>query len=310
MVSHSGYRAFREIATSMPPVFRFAPSPNGFLHLGHAYSALLNADYAHRLGGRFLLRIEDIDVTRCKPAFAEAALEDLAWLGLAWETPVLHQSAHFDRYRAAAATLAAEGLLYPCFCTRNDLRMQAGEGAPRDPDGAPRYSGTCRALDPAARAQRLAAGERPALRLDFAGALARVREKTSAGNGVLGWDEVSGVLLDHRAHLAGDPACWGDVVLVRKGCPTSYHLAVVLDDAMQGVTHVVRGEDLRAATAIHRVLQRLLGLSAPVYHHHALITDDAGRKLAKSALSTPLRALRTEGVTPADIRRHLGFLGG
>lgn len=285
----------------MSPVLRFAPSPNGYLHLGHAYSALLNADFARRLGGRFLVRIEDIDTTRCKPELVEAALDDLAWLGLQWEEPVLRQSAHFPRYRAVAADLEARGLLYPCFCTRNDIAQAPGANARHDPDGAPLYPGTCRHLKPDERARRLAAGMPHALRLDMSKAWDAARRDGFA------WHEVSGDRLETITQLKADPLRWGDVVLVRKECPTSYHLSVVLDDALQGATHVVRGTDLYEATAIHRLLQSLLGLPAPVYHHHGLITDEAGKKLAKSAASKPLRAWRADGVSAADIRHRLGF---
>lgn len=285
----------------MLPVFRFAPSPNGYLHLGHAYSALANAGFAARMGGRFLVRIEDIDVTRCREDLVAASLEDLAWLGLSWEEPVLRQSAHFARYRAVAADLEAKGLLYPCFCTRNDIAQAAGANRWRDPDGAPVYPGTCRPLDAATQEARRASGAPFALRLDMVAALARIGERH------FGWREASGERLETVTEIAARPEKWGDVVLVRKEIPTSYHLSVVLDDALQGVTHVVRGTDLYEATAIHRVLQALLGLPEPLYHHHALIRDEAGSKLAKSAASKPLRARRAEGVTPAEIREQLGF---
>ena len=285
----------------MQPVFRFAPSPNGYLHLGHAYSALANASFARRLGGRFLVRIEDIDTTRCRKDLVAASLEDLAWLGLAWEEPVLQQSAHFLRYRAVAADLEAKGLLYPCFCTRNDIAQAAGVSPMRDSDGAPVYPGTCRHLDAATREIRRASGEAFALRLDMVAALERIGERD------FGLREASGERLGSVTAITARPEKWGDVVLVRKEIPTSYHLSVVLDDALQGVTHVVRGTDLYEATAIHRVLQVLLGLPEPRYHHHTLIRDEAGSKLAKSAASKPLRTLRAEGVTPAVIREQLGF---
>lgn len=285
----------------MQPVFRFAPSPNGYLHLGHAYSALANAEFARHLGGRFLVRIEDIDTTRCRKDLVAASLEDLAWLGLAWEEPVLQQSAHFPRYRAVAADLEAKELLYPCFCTRNDIAQAAGGSPARDPDGAPVYPGTCRHLDAATREARRVSGDPFALRLDMAAALARIGERH------FGWREASGERLGSVTAITARPEKWGDVVLVRKEIPTSYHLSVVLDDALQGVTHVVRGTDLYEATAIHRVLQVLLGLPEPRYHHHTLIRDEAGSKLAKSAASKPLRTLRAEGVTPAVIREQLGF---
>ena len=277
----------------MQPVFRFAPSPNGHLHLGHAYSALLNARLASEQGGRFLVRIEDIDTVRCTEALVADCLEDLAWLGLRWEEPVLRQSTRFPAYRAAAAHLQAEGLVYPCFCTRTDIQRATAGARLRDPEGGPIYPGTCRRLDPAERAARLAAGEAHALRLDL----------TEAGRrtGPLVWQEDGDTM--------PQPFAWGDVVIVRKDIPASYHLAVVMDDAFQGVTHVVRGADLFAQTAIHRVVQSLLGLPEPRYRHHALIRDEQGRKLATSAVSTPLRALRADGVTAAAIRRDLGFKG-
>jgi glutamyl-Q tRNA(Asp) synthetase len=285
----------------MQPVFRFAPSPNGFLHLGHAYSALLNQRCAAEAGGRMLLRIEDIDTQRCTDTHVKAALEDLDWLGLAWEEPVLRQSEHFPRYRAVAAEMEGRGLLYSCFCTRKAIAEAAADNPARDPEGAPVYPGTCRHLDAAERAKRIADGEAYALRLDMVAALAEVRERQ------LGWSEVSSDRLDTVTTMAARPEQWGDVVIVRKECPTSYHLSVVLDDAMQGVTHVVRGTDLYEATAIHRLLQTLLGLPEPLYRHHGLIMGDDGKKLAKSSASTPLRALRAEGVTAEDIRRRLGF---
>jgi glutamyl-Q tRNA(Asp) synthetase len=281
------------------PVFRFAPSPNGFLHLGHAASALWNAEAARRLGGRFLLRIEDIDTTRCRPDLVAACLDDLAWLGLRWEEPPLRQSQHFDRYRAVAADLESRGLLYPCFCTRSDIAGAAGADTPRDPDGAPLYPRTCRHLAADERARRIGAGEPHALRLDVKAALAETR--------MLGWREARDSALAAYTLQVADPEEWGDVVIARKDCPTSYHLSVVLDDAMQGVTHVLRGTDLFPATSMHRLLQALLRLPAPYYWHHPLIRDGEGKKLAKSAASKPLRDLRAEGVTPADIRAHLGF---
>ncbi len=273
----------------MQPVFRFAPSPNGHLHLGHAFSALLNARMAAETGGRFLLRIEDIDTQRCTDQLVADCLDDLAWLGLTWEEPVLRQSTQFARYTAAAETLAARGLVFRCTCTRGDIQKAAGDDPLRDPDGAILYPGTCR-LHPAGEGAF-------ALRLDSRAALATLP-------GPLHWRE-TGDGMEHV--IPADPAIWGDVVLIRKDIPASYHLAVVLDDAMQGVTHVVRGRDLYAATAIHRLLQSLFGLSAPVYHHHALILDDEGKKLSKSAVSTPLRQLRAEGMSAAEIRRRLGF---
>lgn len=281
----------------MAPVFRFAPSPNGFLHVGHAFSALLNADLAARLHGAFLLRLEDIDTARCTRAFEVAALEDLHWLGLRWPEPVRRQSEHFADYRRTQARLADAGLLYPCFCTRGDISRAIAQKPdwPRDPDGSPLYPGTCRALMPDERAARQAA-EPHAWRIDMAKAVAQT--------GPLHWTEWSDA---GTTSVAAEPLAWGDVVLARKDIGTSYHIAVVADDVLQGVTHVVRGRDLYAATAVHRVLQALLGLPAPVYRHHPVLRDAAGDKLAKSRHATPLRALRAEGMTAQAVRQSLGF---
>ena len=277
------------------PVFRFAPSPNGYLHLGHARSALLNRDLAHASGGRLLLRIEDIDPVRSRLEFAAAIEEDLAWIGLQWETPVRVQSRHMADYAAALARLDKRGLIYPCICTRGEILRAANtrKDWPRDPDGAPHYTGACRALKPHERARRIAAGEPHALRLDMAKALADAP--------AFAWTETGGD--GAAAAIAAKPALWGDVVLARRDVPASYHLAVVVDDALQGVTHVVRGQDLYAATHLHRLLQHLLGLPAPRYRHHPLILDEGGAKLAKSRLSKPLRQLRAEGASPDDIAR-------
>jgi glutamyl-Q tRNA(Asp) synthetase len=269
-------------------IFRFAPSPNGFLHLGHAYSALLNADLARAAGGRLLLRIEDIDETRCRPEFEQTIYEDLRWLGLTWE-PVRRQSEHYDDYRAALAKLDALGLIYPSFESRAEIARTA---TGRDPDGAPLYSGARKSLSPVERQRRIGAGEPYALRLDMNAALARA--------GALRWDECG-------KSVAADPAAWGDVVLARKETPTSYHLSVVVDDAAQGVTDVVRGEDLTHATSVHRLLQALLGFPVPRYRHHRLILDDKGRKLSKSTQATGLRELRAQGKTPVDIRAMIGL---
>ena len=281
------------------PVFRFAPSPNGHLHLGHALSALTAYEAARALGGRFLLRLEDIDVGRCRREFTESIFEDLAWLGLEWEEPVRRQSEHFDDYAAALAELDAAGLLYPCYATRGEIatavaRRDRNGVWPRDPDGAPLYPGLHRGLGPAERAALVQ--RRPALRLKMDEAIAR------AGAG-LTWRELG----DAGGEIEAHPEAWGDVVLARRDVPTSYHLAVVVDDALQGVTHVVRGRDLFHATAVHRLLQRLLGLPEPVYRHHRLILDADGRKLSKSAGDTALQALRAGGATPADIRRMVGL---
>jgi len=286
----------------MPPlVLRFAPSPNGYLHLGHALSALINFDMARRTGGRLVLRIEDIDTTRCRPEYEEAIYQDLAWLGIAWEEPVRRQSKHFDDYRAALARLERDGLIYPSFESRAEIaalvaaRERQG-GWPRDPDGAPLYPGGAAALSAAERKRRMETGEPYALRLDMKAAIARC--------GPLSWtDTVSNA----TEVIPADPAAWGDVVLARKDTPTSYHLAVVVDDALQGITHVVRGRDLLHATSVHRLLQALLDLPEPIYHHHRLVLDGDGRKLSKSTNATALRALRQSGETPTDIRRIVGL---
>jgi glutamyl-Q tRNA(Asp) synthetase len=283
------------------PVFRFAPSPNGRLHLGHAYSALLNADLARRWGGRFLLRIEDIDITRCRPEYEQAIYEDLAWLGLAWEQPVRRQSDHFESYRAAFAPLTGRGLAYPCFCSRGDIARAVAEQEeawPRDPDGAPLYPRTCRGLPAEAVADRIARGIPHAWRLDMAAAL----RATPGPHLYVRFDLDGGT-----EPVTADPARWGDTVIVRKEIPTSYHLAVVVDDALQGVTHVVRGTDLEAATDLHVLLQALLGLPTPLYHHHPLVRDPEGDKLSKSARSESLADLRARGVSAEAIRRRLGY---
>ena len=284
------------------PAFRFAPSPNGYLHLGHAYSAALNAAMARRDSGRFLLRIEDIDATRCRPEYEAAILEDLRWLGLAWEEPVRRQSQHFADYRAAVDRLAALGLVYASFESRAEIaqlvRAREAHGPwPRDPDGAPLYPGSAHALSAEERARRIASGEPYALRLGMAAAVLRA--------GPLTWCEQDA---DGRiATIAADPAAWGDVVLTRKETPTSYHVSVVVDDAAQGITDVVRGHDLHAATAVHRLLRALLGLPEPVYRHHPLILDASGQKLSKSTQATGLRELRAQGATPDEIRKMVGL---
>jgi glutamyl-Q tRNA(Asp) synthetase len=286
------------------PVFRFAPSPNGYLHLGHALSALLNADMARAANGRLLLRIEDIDRTRCRPEYEAAIYEDLAWLGLAWEAPVRRQSEHFAAYREALDRLTAMGLVYPSFESRGEIARlvaarERAEPWPRDPDGVPLYPGMAKELSEGERQRRMA-HEPYALRLDMAAALARA--------GDLVWTETGHGPDGETGRVPANVAQWGDVVLGRKDTPTSYHLAVVIDDALQGVTHVVRGEDLFWATGVHRLLQHLLDLPAPTYHHHRLIRDADGRKLAKSTNATGLRELRGRGETPADIRKLVGLV--
>jgi glutamyl-Q tRNA(Asp) synthetase len=281
------------------PVFRFAPSPNGYLHLGHALSALENSDRARAAGGRLLLRIEDIDAARCRPEFEAAIYEDLAWLGLAWEEPVRRQSEHLDDYRAVLDQLTRAGLLYPSFESRGEiLRLIAEREAqapwPRDPDGTPLYPGSAKDLPADERARRMAR-DPYALRLDSNAAAVRA--------GPLVWHE-TGVC---DGEVRATPKAWGDVILARKDTPTSYHLSVVVDDALQGITHVVRGQDLFASTSVHRLLQAVIGLPAPIYHHHRLVLDRDGHKLAKSTGATALRTLRGRGASPADIRRMVGL---
>jgi len=290
-----------------PPVFRFAPSPNGYLHLGHARSALLNFDLARASGGRFLLRIEDIDTARCRPEFEAAVCEDLDWLGLSWERPVRRQSEHFDLYREALSRLDREGLLYKSFESRAEIaRLVAQRDAlgrwPRDPDGAPLYPGAGAAQSTPEQARLEQSGLPFALRLRVEAAMHRA--------GHLIWTEQGEGPQGETGMVAAQPQAWGDVVLGRKETPASYHLSVVVDDALQGVTHVVRGQDLFWATSVHRLLQRLLGLPEPVYRHHALVRDASGAKLAKSSQSTALRALRAEGFSPADVRRMAGAEAG
>jgi glutamyl-Q tRNA(Asp) synthetase len=287
-----------------PPVFRFAPSPNGTLHLGHALSALLNADMAAAAGGRLLLRIEDIDEARCRPEFEAAIYEDLAWLGIEWEKPVWRQSEHYDDYRAALDRLDALGLVYPSFESRAEIAALVAEREkkapwPRDPDGVPLYPGDAKQMSAAERNRRVEAGEPYALRLDTAAALART--------GPLSWNESGQGPGGETGTIAADAAAWGDVILARKDAPASYHLAVTVDDAAQGVTDVVRGRDLFYATSVHRLLQALLGFPAPHYHHHRLILDVDGNKLSKSTAATGLRELRAAGATPAEIRRLVGL---
>jgi glutamyl-Q tRNA(Asp) synthetase len=287
-----------------PPVFRFAPSPNGYLHLGHAYSALLNFDLAERTNGRFLLRIEDIDTIRCKPEFEAAIYQDLAWLGIAWEAPVRRQSEHFAFYRDAIERLSAEGLVYPSFESRAEIaslvaQREADGPWPRDPDGAPLYPGEAKLLSSAARQRLLESGAPYALRLDMAAACARIGE--------LSWTERGQGANGETGEIEARPQAWGDVILARKETPTSYHLSVVIDDALQGITEVVRGEDLFWSTSVHRLLQVLLGLRAPLYRHHRLVPDTSGAKLSKSTGATGLRELRATGAAPVDIRRLVGL---
>lgn len=278
------------------PILRFAPSPNGRLHLGHAFSALHTWNAARLLGGTALLRIEDIDSERSKPEFATAIVEDLHWLGLTWPEPVLHQSTRMDDYASAANRLRGQNLLYPCFCSRADL---AASATATDPDGAPLYAGTCRHLDRGIQIERLEAGDPVQFRLDVEKAMERV--------GMLTFSVVGPLVTDRPQIRYARPARWGDVVLQRKGMPTSYHLSVVVDDAAQNIAHVTRGRDMEAATDIHVLLQMLLGLPSPIYNFHRLILDDQGQKLAKSKGSESLSDLRARGWTPDDVRRALGL---
>lgn len=279
----------------MPVVTRFAPSPTGWLHLGHAFAALFAFEEARKAGGRFLVRIEDIDRSRVRPEYEAAIFDDLAWLGLEWEQPVRRQSEHFDVYQAALGGLEARSLLYPCFCTRKEIQDEIGRAdhAPQGPDGA-LYPGTCRNKTEVERRERIAAGQSYALRLDVAKAVAQV-------GGDLFWEDAD------RGVQQAEPAMFGDVVLARKDTPASYHLAVVVDDALQGVTLVTRGEDLFAASHLHRLLQELLGLPVPKWRHHRLIVDATGKRLAKRDEARSLRHLRELGWTAKRVRKELGF---
>ncbi len=288
------------------PVFRFAPSPNGPLHLGHALSALLNADMAAKSGGRMLVRIEDVDITRARPEHERAILDDLDWLGVAYERPVRRQSEHADDYAAALDRLTDLGLVYRSFLSRAEIaeairseEARTGQPWPRDPDGAPLYPDVDRGRPARDVAALVAAGRPHAWRLDMAKAVRLA--------GHLSWQEFGDSLDGPGMMVPADPAAWGDIVLAGKFTPAAYHLAVVVDDALQGVTDVVRGRDLYFATSVHRLLQVLLGLPAPRYHHHRLIVDADGRKLSKSRKSEGLSALRAAGATVADIRRMVGL---
>ncbi len=274
---------------------RFAPSPTGLLHLGHARAALIAWRRARAVGGRFLLRLEDIDATRCRPEFACAVIEDLAWLGLDWDGLPRVQSEHLAEYRAVLDQLAERGLTYPCFCSRAEIQREiaASASAPHAPDGSLRYPGTCRSLSKPERRRRIAAGLPYAIRLDMEAALARI-------SGPLSFEE------EGRGRIVCRPDLFGDVVLARRDAPCSYHLCVTHDDAAQGVTLVTRGRDLLPATDVHRLLQALLGWPVPSYAHHALLTDAAGRRLAKRDGAASLRALREAGISPAEARAGAG----
>jgi glutamyl-Q tRNA(Asp) synthetase len=286
-----------------PPVFRFAPSPNGLLHLGHAYSALLNFDTAKALGGRFLLRIEDTDLTRARPEFEQAIFDDLQWLGIEWEEPVRQQSDHFADYQSAMDKLEAEGLVYRSYLTRSDIKRivedyeNKGRQWPRDPDGAPHFPGRDY------EEQSARDGDSHTVRLDVDAASRKVGRH-------LFWQEAADSHFSKMIEVVAEPAKWSDFILVRRDAPASYNLAVVIDDAIQGVTHIVRGKDIYEATSVQRLLQELLGLPQPAYYHHSLICDDNGRKLSKSRQDTSLTSLRAGGATPDDIRALVGLTGG
>ncbi|MER8479439.1 tRNA glutamyl-Q(34) synthetase GluQRS [Mesorhizobium sp. M1163] len=286
--------------------FRFAPSPNGELHLGHAYSALLNQKMAKAAGGRLLLRIEDIDTTRCTPEFEAGIFRDLKWLGLGWEEPVRRQSEHFAEYRAMLERLIEEELVYPAFMSRSEIRAfitdseKRGRDWPRDPDGVPLYPAADKALPASERKRRIVEGAPFAWRLDVDAAMARVGRD-------LTWAEYTDETLSGTRHVEARPQDWGDVIVARREIPTSYHLAVTMDDALQGVSHVVRGHDLYSATGVQRLLQQLLGLPQPAYFHHRLILGPDGRKLSKSLGDTGLATQREAGASPDDVRRLVGL---
>lgn len=286
----------------MTSTTRFAPSPNGLLHVGHALAAIFAHDTARLNGGRFLLRIEDIDLERRRPEYVSAIYEDLSWLGLTWEEPVLVQSEHFKAYLAAADKLIAMGLLYPCFATRAEISA-AADPEKTDPDGAPVYPGLWKGASAEQIGARMAAGDTPALRLNMDSALRALHAKR--GEEPLTFIEVAEDGSQHT--IIAEPQRWGDAIIIRKDVPASYHLSVVVDDARQGVTHVTRGRDLFAATDLQRFLQELLELPEPVYSHHRVICWADGRKLSKSNQDMGLRALRDEGATPADIRKVIGL---
>ncbi len=287
-------------------VFRFAPSPNGWLHLGHAYSALLNQKMARETAGRLLLRIEDIDPARSTAAFERGIHDDLAWLGIEWEEPVRRQSEHFEIYRAHLDRLIAEELVYPAFMSRGEIRGYIADAESKggswrtDPDGAPFYPPIDRGLSKRERQKRIASGAPFAWRLDMEKAAERL-------SGVRGWRETGSGPRGETGVVRVDPLAWGDVIVARRETPTSYHLAVVVDDAAQGVTDVVRGRDLFYSTAVHRLLQALLGFPEPRYFHHDLVLGEDGRKLSKSEGAAAVAVLRDAGMTPEDIRSKVGL---
>jgi len=275
-------------------VSRFAPSPTGRLHLGHAFSAVRAHDLAREANGQFLLRIEDIDGTRSREEYVAGIEEDLGWLGLTWDGPVIRQSARMNVYAEALEKLQAMGLIYPCFCTRAEIAASAS--APHGPEG-PVYPGTCRHLSDAERAARM--DEPHCWRLDMAAAIKACAPSPLAGEGLLAWHD------EYADWIRADPGTAGDIVIARKETPTSYHLAVTIDDAAQGVTDVVRGIDLFEATHVHRLLQALLDLPTPEYHHHPLLIGPDGKRLAKRNGARPLAELRAEGADPAQLLARL-----
>ncbi|MGE0056101.1 MAG: tRNA glutamyl-Q(34) synthetase GluQRS [Hyphomicrobium sp.] len=283
------------------PVLRFAPSPNGALHLGHALSALTGFELARRLGGRFLVRIEDIDQTRVRPEYISGIFEDLAWLGVAFEQPVLFQSHHLADYKRAAAKLDDMGLLYPCFASRKEI-VAAADPKKLDPEGALVYPGIWRGRSQEDVRREIAKGEPFAMRLDMESAVALARNKL--GGPPITFTEIDRV--GRSRIVVCDPLRWGDVVVLRKETPSSYLISVVVDDARQGITHVTRGMDLFAATDAQRVLQILLDLPTPLYHHHRLIVDGLGQKLSKSTGAQSLASLRAAGVTADEVLRLIG----
>ncbi|MEM7461147.1 MAG: tRNA glutamyl-Q(34) synthetase GluQRS [Pseudomonadota bacterium] len=294
------------ITAPTTPVFRFAPSPNGLMHLGHAYSAMLNLKMARDNNGKMLLRIEDIDTVRCTPENEKRMLEDLEWIGFEWDEEPMRQSSQFERYGSTISDLFDEAIAYPSTMSRREIAeaveaMTAnGKSWPTDPDGAPHYPGNERIMNAAERAEVMAGEHQYAMRLDLRTAGSMVASQ-------LTWNESGAGPEGQSGEIIADPAIWGDVILGRKDIPASYHLSAVLDDALQGVTHIVRGRDIFHATSVHRLLQELLQLPAPDYHHHDLILDEDGRKLSKSRQSTALRHLREAGMTASDVNRMIGL---
>ncbi len=281
---------------NLKPIFRFAPSPNGFLHLGHAYSALLNFHYAKKINADFLLRIEDIDLARSKKVFIDAIYQDLTWLGLSWQKPILMQSSNFNSYKKAANHLIEMDLLYPCFCTRKEIAKNAIK---KDPDGAPLYNEHCKILSKGDVVKKISDSLPHQWRLNMDEAIKQTGNLTYLS----AQPNPTSKLIEHQIR----PQDWGDVVILRKDYPTSYHLSVVIDDAAQNISHIVRGKDLQHSTDVHRILQKLLGLNSPIYTHHDLILDDDNLKLAKSKNSMAIRDLREQGLSAKEIKEKFGF---